>query len=138
MARDQSYPPFTVHGSRFMRMLDDTIVAVATPAGRGGIGVIRLSGADAIAIARTVLGDAPVRALDEPNLASVVDLVDCDMPDEMLDRAIVTSFRAPRSYTGENVVEISCHGSPVILEAVLGVLLRGGARAATPGEFTLR
>lgn len=119
-------------------MLDDTIVAVATPPGRGGIGVIRLSGRDAVPIARGIVGDARVRALDEPNVASVADLVDPHAPGDLLDRAVVTSFRAPHSYTGEDVVEISCHGSPVVLESVLGILLRGGARAATPGEFTLR
>ena len=117
-------------------MLDDTIVAVATPPGRGGVGVIRLSGRDAVAIARVLVGVA--RALEEPNVASVVDLRDPFAPGEILDRAVVTWFRAPRSYTGEDVVELSCHGSPVVLEAVFAALLGAGARVATPGEFTLR
>lgn len=119
-------------------MLDDTIVAIATPPGRGGVGVVRVSGPDALRVARALVGAARVRALDEPNVASVVDLRDPDAPDDPLDRAVVTSFRAPRSYTGEDVVEISCHGSPLVLEAVLAALLRAGARAATAGEFTLR
>jgi tRNA modification GTPase len=117
-------------------MLDDTIAAVATPPGRGGIGVIRVSGPRAVAVARSLVGAA--RAFEEPNVASVVELRDPAAPDDPLDRAVVTWFRAPRSYTGEDVVELSCHGSPVVLEAVFAALLRTGARAATPGEFTLR
>jgi tRNA modification GTPase len=119
-------------------MLADTIVAIATPPGRGGIGVIRLSGPDALRIARAVVGEGGARALEHPNTAAVVDLVDPRDRTEALDRAVVTAFHAPRSYTGEDVVEISCHGSPVVLDAALEVLLAAGARVATPGEFTLR
>lgn len=117
-------------------MLDDTIVAVATPPGRGGIGVIRLSGARAVEIAGAVLRSR--KPLQEPNTAAVADLFRPEEPDEPLDRVVVTVFRAPHSYTGEDVVEISCHGSPVIVEAALASLLGAGARLATPGEFTLR
>jgi tRNA modification GTPase len=119
-------------------MLDDTIVAVATPPGRGGIGVLRLSGPDAVAVARAVLRAPGGKPLQEPNSAVVADLVHPDTPGEPLDRVVVTFFKGPRSYTGEDVVEISCHGSPVLLESALEALLRAGARAATPGEFTLR
>ena len=119
-------------------MLDDTIVAVATPPGRGGIGVLRLSGPGAAEIARAVVRAPGERLLAEANAAVVADLVHPDVPDEPLDRVVVTFFAGPRSYTGEDVVEISCHGSPVLLESALEALLRAGARAATPGEFTLR
>lgn len=119
-------------------MLDDTIVAVATPPGRGGIGVIRLSGRDAVAVARRALRSPAPRFLEAPGAAVVADLVAADAPGEPVDRVVATYFRAPRSYTGEDVVEVSCHGSPVVLDAALDLLLQSGARAATPGEFTLR
>lgn len=113
----------------------DTIVALSTPPGRSGIGVIRLSGPDALSLTRTLLLDPEfnpeprrvvVRALREPESR------------EVLDRALVTYFQAPHSYTGEDVVELSCHGSPPLLLRVIDSLLFHGARAADPGEFTLR
>jgi len=119
-------------------MIDDTIAAIATPLGRGGIGVIRVSGRDAAAIVRRVVRASDVRLLDAANVAVVADLFvdqDATVP---LDRAVVTLFRQPRSYTGEDVVEIACHGSPVVLETLLATLFRHGARPATPGEFTMR
>lgn len=119
-------------------MLDDTIVAVATPPGRGGIGVVRLSGARAVEFARGAVRIADSRAFNEPNLALVADLVDPRGADCVLDRVVVTFFQGPRSYTGEDVVEISCHGSPIVLQAAVDGLLALGARMATPGEFTLR
>ncbi len=112
-------------------MLDDTVVAIATPPGRGGIGVLRLSGSRAVEIASTV-----TRArITEPNRAVVTDLVDGDT---VIDHVVVTTFRAPHSYTGEDTVEISCHGAPIVLGTALDTLLRAGCRLATPGEFTLR
>lgn len=119
-------------------MLSDTIVAIATPPGRGGIGVLRVSGAEALRIARVVVRTENPEALEAANVACVADLVDAHAEGCVLDRVVVTTFRAPRSYTGEDVVEISCHGSPVVLDAALEALLAAGARAATPGEFTLR
>ena len=110
-------------------MLDDTIVAVATPPGRGGIGVVRLSGAEAVTVGRRALRSTDGRLLEEPNSAVVAEF---ETPDGPLDRVVVTYFRAPRSYTGEDVVEISFHGSPIVLEAALDALLRSGARLATP------
>jgi tRNA modification GTPase len=103
----------------------ETIVAVATPPGRGGIGVVRLSGADARAVAERVLG----AALGPPRVATLRKLV---------DPVLVTYFAAPHSYTGEEVVEISCHGAPVILSHTVGQCVVAGARLARPGEFTLR
>jgi tRNA modification GTPase len=116
-------------------MFDDTIAAVATPHGRGGIGIIRLSGPNAVVVARRFVRSGDARVLRDPNVAVVSDVVDADA---VLDRAVVTYFRSPASYTGEDIVEIACHGSPVVIEALLGGILQSGARAATPGEFTMR
>lgn len=118
-------------------MFEDTIVAVATPPGRGGIAILRLSGPDALAIARACLRDGD-RLAEAPRRAVVVDVIDRDHVGEALDRGVATWFQGPASYTGEDVVEIAVHGSPVVVDACLGALLMAGARAATPGEFTLR
>ena len=112
----------------------DTIIALATPAGTGAIGVIRLSGPEAIGItARAFKGkDLTKQASHTIHFGQMVD------GDSVLDEVLVSLFIEPRSYTGENVVEISCHGSQYILESVIKLLMRKGARAAKPGEFTLR
>jgi tRNA modification GTPase len=110
---------------------DDTIVAVATPPGRGAIGIVRLSGPDAGAIARTLAG----RGGFEPRHATLTTISGSE---GAIDRAIVTLFPAPHSYTGQDVVEISAHGSPVVLHAIVAAAQTAGARLAQPGEFTLR
>ncbi len=110
----------------------DTIVALATPTGRSGIGVIRLSGADTLLIAQK-LG---IREL-KPRFATLIELQEPETG-EAIDKAVVTYFKAPHSFTGEDVVEISCHGSPVLLRHGIDICLRDGARIAEPGEFTLR
>lgn len=110
----------------------DTIVAIATPPGRGGIGVVRISGSKAA----TVTGSITSRhdAL-EPRRATLRAL---RVEGAAIDRAVITFFPAPHSYTGEDVVEISAHGSPVVLHAIVGAAMRAGARLAEPGEFTFR
>lgn len=113
----------------------DTIVALATPLGRSGIGIVRLSGADALSITRALTGDDGF--LPHPRYATLVRLVEPDSG-EFIDEALVTSFEAPHTYTGEDVVEISCHGSPVLLRRIIDICLRMDARMAEPGEFTLR
>ena len=113
----------------------DTIVAVATPAGRSAIGVIRLSGPASFHIARSLIGDSTFSP--EHARASLKTLRDCDTA-EVLDRSLLTFFKKPDSYTGEDLVELSCHGSPVVLRAVLDRILALGGRLAGPGEFTLR
>lgn len=113
----------------------DTIVALSTPPGRSGVAVIRLSGPDSLDYLKTLLRKADFSP--EPNRVSLHTLRDPES-DEILDRALVTYFKAPQSFTGEDVVELSCHGSPVLLLHVIDALLRLGARAADPGEFTLR
>jgi tRNA modification GTPase len=113
---------------------DDTIVAIATPPGRGGIGVVRISGPDAPAIAAMLITHA--RAL-EPRHATLTTLR-LNESAGVSDQIVATWFPAPRSYTGEDVVELSAHGSPVVLRAIVAEAARGGARLAEPGEFTLR
>lgn len=113
----------------------DTIVALSTPPGRSGIGVIRLSGKGALEITRRLLRDAEFTP--EPNRALLKNLRELET-DDVLDQALITFFKAPHSFTGEDVVELSCHGSPVLLRRLLDLLLSLGVRAASPGEFTLR
>ena len=107
---------------------DDSIVAIATPPGRGGIGVVRISGPSASTIAGKVLErDAPLA----PRVATFTSA-------RAIDEVIATYFPAPHSYTGQHVVEISAHGNPVVLEAIVRCAIDAGARLAEPGEFTLR
>ena len=113
----------------------DTIVALSTPPGRSGIGVIRLSGQSSLDITRQLLRDAEFAP--EPNRTLLKNLREPET-DDVLDQALITFFKAPHSFTGEDVVELSCHGSPVLLRRLLDLLLSQGARAAGPGEFTLR
>ena len=113
--------------------VDDTIVAVSTPHGRAGIGVIRLSGPDAQSfIERSFRSSEPFE--DRRARYGVFHAVG----DDVLDRVVVTFFKAPHSYTGEDVAEISAHGNPLILNMITSALVSGGARRAGAGEFTLR
>jgi tRNA modification GTPase len=114
----------------------DTIVAIATPPGRGGIGVVRLSGGDARAIAER-LTKRGKRLQPRHATFTTID-VETPSSDRAVDHVIVTYFPAPASYTGDEVVEISAHGSPVILQAIVSAAIAAGARLAEPGEFTLR
>jgi tRNA modification GTPase len=116
--------------------LDDTIVAIATPPGRGGIGVVRLSGPEATSIAAPMLRLAHSGDL-QPNHAHFAELIDPSTSDR-IDEVVVTFFANPHSYTTDDVVEISCHGSPVVLRHVVEMALARGARLAEPGEFTMR
>ena len=115
---------------------DDTIVAIATPAGRGGIGVVRLSGPRATEIVATAITR---REALSPRHATLTRMrLNHTRSTRAGDQAIVTWFPAPHSYTGEHVVEISAHGSPVVLSGILNSLVAAGARLARPGEFTFR
>jgi tRNA modification GTPase len=113
----------------------DTIVALSTPPGRSGIGVVRISGESSLTLTRSLLTDPNFNP--EPNRVSLKAIYDPDTR-EVIDRALVTFFQSPHSYTGEDVIELSCHGSPPLLLRVLDSLLFFGARAADPGEFTMR
>jgi tRNA modification GTPase len=111
---------------------DDTIVAIATPQGRGGLGVVRLSGPDAHSIARAMIGRSQPL---EPRHATFARTTPVS---GAADQVVVTYFEAPHSYTGEDVVEISAHGSPVLLRGLVAAAMAGGSRLAEPGEFTFR
>jgi tRNA modification GTPase len=113
----------------------DTIVALSTPQGRSGIGVIRLSGPDALAITRALVQEKDFTP--QPNHVSLKNILDPQSL-EILDQSLITYFKAPHSFTGEDVIELSCHGSPVLLRYLIDVILAHDARAAAPGEFTLR
>ncbi len=114
----------------------DTIAAISTPPGRGGIGIVRLSGPQAASIAAGLVRAQQPLEHAHARLADVLDPADADGP--RIDEALVTFFRGPNSYTAEDVVEIAAHGSPVVLEVLLRRALELGARLAEPGEFTHR
>jgi tRNA modification GTPase len=116
---------------------DDTIVAIATPRGRGGIGVVRLSGPDAVRVAQDISHHAQPFQPRHATFTRVVEPI-ADREWRAVDEVVITWFQAPHSYTGDDVVEISCHGSPVLLDRVVALATAGGARLAEPGEFTLR
>ncbi len=117
--------------------LNDTIVALATPSGAGAIAIIRVSGPDALKIvsplfnakSRKELSEQPTHTL---HLGNIMD------GERTIDEVLVSVFRAPKSYTGEETVEISCHGSPYIQQEIIQLMIRKGCRAAEAGEFTLR
>jgi tRNA modification GTPase len=128
--------------------LDDTIIAIATPLGRGGIGVVRLAGPEACAIAAPMLR---LRRELKPNQAIFGVLIEPDAagpafasagtpaPNEQrIDEVVVTYFQKPHSYTTDDIVEISAHGSPVVLRHIVELALARGTRLAEPGEFTMR
>ena len=121
--------------------LDDTIVAIATPLGRGGIGVVRLAGLEARNIAEPMLR---LRHPLEPGRAVFGELIEsCGAgaparETARIDEVVVTFFQKPHSYTTDDVIEISAHGSPVVLRHIVELCLSSGARLAEPGEFTMR
>ena len=116
---------------------NDTIVALATPSGPGAIAIIRLSGKDAIKIASLVFNSVLGKKLADQkthtvHLGNILD------GERIIDEVLATLFKNPKSYTGENVVEFSCHGSSYIQQEIIQLLLRKGCRMATAGEFTLQ
>lgn len=113
---------------------DETIVALATPPGIGAIGVIRLSGNKAIGIANELFSSKDLSQKSSHTL----HVGFMKEGDKVLDEVVLSIFKSPRSYTGEDVVEISCHGSPFILEQIINACVAKGARLAKPGEFTHR
>jgi tRNA modification GTPase len=117
-----------------VQSVNETIVAISTPPGRGGIGIVRLSGPRSLEIALPLFRR---RSELEHARARFVEIVDFETQTK-LDEAVVTYFAGPNSYTGEDIVEIAAHGSPVILELLVRQSLAGGARLARPGEFTER
>tara|TARA_Y200000002_G_scaffold376346_2_gene380049 strand:- start:283 stop:1623 length:1341 start_codon:yes stop_codon:yes gene_type:complete len=112
-------------------MFNDTIVAISTPSGRAGIGIIRISGHCAIAVAQSVTSKNLTER--KPTLCDIRD-----QNNQILDEAIVILYLNPRSYTGEDLIEIQCHGNPIILNEIISLCCIKGARPANPGEFTER
>ena len=108
------------------------IVACSTPPGRSGIAVVRLSGKSALGIVKTFVGGG---SLKKTHLSpSLVELV--DKKRRVFDQAVITQYLSPNSYTGEDLVEISCHGNPIIVSKIIDLCLEAGAEIAEPGEFT--
>ncbi|HLA53405.1 MAG TPA: tRNA uridine-5-carboxymethylaminomethyl(34) synthesis GTPase MnmE [Flavitalea sp.] len=113
---------------------DDTIIALATPPGVGAIGVIRISGSKTFEIVDALFPSKDLQ--NQPSHTILVGLL--QHKDQIIDEVVLSLFRGPRSYTGEDVIEISCHGSPFIQQQVIQTCVEAGARLARPGEFTQR
>ncbi len=123
----------------FMNRENDTIAAISTAPGRSGIGIIRISGSEALNIADGMIVTKSGKKLDIQGQPShTVKYGFFSDGNEMIDEVLITVFRKPRSYTAEDTVEISCHGGSFILRRVLSHIIKNGARAAEPGEFTRR
>jgi len=119
-------------------MLAETIIAISTPYGQGGIGIVRLSGPRALPVAKKIFRLRRKKWQEvRPREFVLGDICDREK-NGLIDEAYLVYFPAPRSYTREDVVEISCHGSPVVMEEVVHLGTKAGARVAHPGEFTLR
>ena len=121
-----------------MFSITDTIVAIATPPGRGGIGVVRLSGRDAHEVARRLITHEGALEPRHATFTLVRTHADARTGTGAIDQVVATYFPAPASYTGDDVVELSAHGSPVVLRGIVAAAMDAGARLAEPGEFTLR
>mgnify|MGYP000346646827 FL=1 len=122
----------------------ETIVALATPSGAGAIAVIRLSGSEAITIAADVFQSVSGKDITKQkthtiHLGHIVEpLTNSGQAGKVYDQVLLSIFKGPNSYTGEDVIEISCHGSTFIQQQIIQLLLRRGAKMAQAGEFTLR
>lgn len=116
---------------------DDTIVAVSTPTGHGGIGVVRISGRNALAIAGRLIRESIDFAQTKSHTIHLCT-IKSSYKESFLDEVLISTFRAPTSYTGEHVIEISAHGNPHILRQIVELAITEGAREAAPGEFTMR
>jgi tRNA modification GTPase len=117
-------------------MISDTIVAPATPYGIGGIAVVRLSGPRSIFIVGNLINNNSSAANLKPRVATLFNLQ--DETGAAIDESIITFFQSPNSYTGEDLIEISCHGNPIVVDKIISNCCRLGARIAEPGEFTKR
>jgi tRNA modification GTPase len=119
-------------------MIYETIIALSTPLGRSGLGIIRLSGSRAYSIVKKIFRPKNKGIEEIPPRCPILGKIINPENGEAFEEALVTYFPAPNSYTKEDMVEISCHGSPVILEEIIKLGIKNGARLAKPGEFTLR
>ena len=120
-------------------MLDDTIAAIATPLGEGGLAVIRISGPEALAVADRSFAPAGASSV-KPSVAAThtIQFGHVVRDGQTVDEALLAVMRAPRTFTREDVVEITCHGGILAAKMVLDTVLANGARLAEPGEFTRR
>ncbi len=118
-----------------MSFPQDSIVALSTPPGRGGIGVIRISGPQALSILRRMTRPEVIDPV--PNYLMLRNVID-PLSGDVLDEALVCCFKSPHSFTGEDLVEFQCHGSPVLLRRIIDIVLHLDVRLANPGEFSLR
>ena len=114
---------------------DDTIVALSTPPGKGAIAVVRMSGSRALSILNEMFS-SPLKELHHRK--AITGSVRQRDNQKVIDECVVTYYQSPRSYTGEDIIEISCHGNPIIIDQIIQQAVRGGARVAQPGEFTRR
>lgn len=122
-----------------MNLLNDTIAAISTPPGEGGIGIVRLSGKNAIAIADRLFSSPKGKKLiDAKSHTIIYGFIVDPKTDEKIDEVLVSIMRAPMTYTKENVIEINCHGGMLPIRKILELILKEGARLAEPGEFTKR
>ena len=118
---------------------DETIAAISTPLGEGGIGIVRLSGKNSIEIAQKIFSSPKNKPINNINSHSIVyGHIYEPATGNMIDEVLVTVMRSPHSYTKEDVVEINCHGGMITLRKTLELIIRQGARLADPGEFTKR
>ncbi|MDH4223322.1 MAG: tRNA uridine-5-carboxymethylaminomethyl(34) synthesis GTPase MnmE, partial [candidate division Zixibacteria bacterium] len=120
----------------YLSNTEDTITAISTPFGVSGIGVIRISGKNSVSIADKLFKGDLVPGKTETHRAIYGKIVSSD--NQVIDEVYLTVFKSPKSYTREDLIEISCHGNPYILQRVLEEIIKTGARLANPGEFTLR
>lgn len=114
-------------------MFNDTIVAQATPQGLGGVSIVRVSGPKAIDIGEKLTRKGKTPETKIPTLHSIYS-----RQNKKIDQALVTYFKAPHSYTGEDIIEIACHGNPLIVQEIIKTACKNGARSPNPGEFTMR
>jgi tRNA modification GTPase len=118
---------------------DDTIAAISTPLGEGGIGIVRLGGKDSLRIAEKIFISPNNKSLHDSKSHRVIyGYIKDPLTGKEIDEVIVTIMRSPYSYTKEDVVEINCHGGMIALRKTLELVIRQGARLAEPGEFTKR
>ena len=115
--------------------LDDTIAAISTAVGEGAIAVLRVSGPEAANLVARIFRGSTVPEKMEARRSHFGEIYDAT---GVIDQVLVTVFRRPQSYTGEDLVEISCHGGILVTRKILSLLLNAGARSAEPGEFTQR
>ncbi|MFZ0504109.1 MAG: tRNA uridine-5-carboxymethylaminomethyl(34) synthesis GTPase MnmE [Chthoniobacterales bacterium] len=116
-------------------LLDDTIAAISTPAGEGAIAVLRVSGPDAVIVVARIFRGSIAPEKMEPRRSYFGEIYDGS---GVIDQALIITFRGPHSYTGEDLVEVSCHGGVLVTGKIFSLLLNAGARSAEPGEFTQR